>query len=51
MLLRGTGEDNKKDTNTLCGQNAEFSCVKASGIIHAVYNHWSSKGYEAKNLT
>jgi hypothetical protein len=34
-------ENHTEHTDTLCGQNAEFSCVKAGGTYS---NHWSSKG-------
>jgi hypothetical protein len=45
MLFRETVavycENHTKHTNTLCGQNAEFLCVKASGTYG---NHWTLKG-------
>jgi hypothetical protein len=36
-------ENHTEHINTLCGQNAEFSCVKAGGIYD---NHWVLKGYQ-----
>jgi hypothetical protein len=34
-------ENRMEHTNTLCGQNAEFYCVKAGGIYS---DHWALKG-------
>jgi hypothetical protein len=34
-------ENHMEHTNTLCGQNAEFWCVKAGGTYS---NHWALKG-------
>jgi hypothetical protein len=34
-------ENRTEHTNTLCGQNAEFLCVKARGTYS---NHWTLKG-------
>jgi hypothetical protein len=33
-------ENQTENTNTLCGQNAEFQCVKAGGTYS---NHWPVK--------
>jgi hypothetical protein len=45
MLFRETvavyWQNNKVQTNTLCGQNAEFCYVKEGGIYS---NHWALKG-------
>jgi hypothetical protein len=35
-------ENRTEHTDTLCGQNAEFWCVKAGGIYT---NHWVLNGY------
>jgi hypothetical protein len=45
MLFRETVavycENNEKNTDTLCGQKAEFERVKAGGMYS---NHWALKG-------
>jgi hypothetical protein len=34
-------DNHMKHTNTLCGQNVEFLCVKAGGTYS---DHWALKG-------
>jgi hypothetical protein len=45
MLFRETVvvycENHTEHTNALCGQNAEFKCVKVGGTYS---NHWNLKG-------